>query len=89
MYTKYEVERSCLAIGKKLHKRCACKFSWADFDAAEKPFEQGFQILEIFASRIQPKFRKISVLLLTSTDSNSELRKDFLDRKKNVEKLRG
>ena len=73
MYTKYEVERSCLAIGKKLHKPDARKIHLADFDAAEKPFEQGFQILEIFASRIQPKFRKIPVLLLTSTNSNSEL----------------
>ena len=32
-------------------------------------------------------FRKFTILLLTSTNSNSELRKDFLDRKKVLKSL--
>ena len=73
LYIKYEVKTRSLDAFKKIHKTLSVFQPLADFDAAEKPFEQGFQILEIFASRIQPKFREISVLLVSSTNSNSEL----------------
>ena len=45
--------------------------------------------IEIELPHLVHRSRDFSILLVTSTNSNSELRKDFLDREKVLKKLRG
>ena len=61
LYIKYEVKTRSLDAFKKIHKTLSVFQPLADFDAAEKPFEQGFQILEIFFVDF-PTFHVFSIL---------------------------